>query len=155
MLTGTDHVIDLGAGPGHFFTLHLSNCCGSVLGLDNQAPTQEQLNLFQFFPRLQWAFGFMEEPFGVNCFDAVSCISVLEHLTPEKILSSLYHMKSALTSAGRIVLTMDVPRVKVPWFWEQVEKVGLAPAGEHSLETSDDDVVIPVGRVYRAVLEKP
>ncbi len=94
-----------------------------------------------------------------DSYDVVFCISVLEHLDPLDIETSLCEMSRVLKPSGSIVITLDVPSVDLDKFLSLVEKVGLKFASD------DIDMIAPFNainqdylgqnlKVFRCVLKK-
>jgi 2-polyprenyl-3-methyl-5-hydroxy-6-metoxy-1,4-benzoquinol methylase len=106
-------VLDAGAGVG-FFPFFLASELSvdvSCLDVDPAFPNQMQ----HCFESLQvrspdYYVRDLTQPLNLSgrSFDAVVCISVLEHLPPEKRLKSIEHLWEVLRPGGILLLTFDV-----------------------------------------------
>lgn len=60
-------------------------------------------------------------PFGTGSFDAVFCISVIEHLSPDGISFALAELRRVLRPGGRLLLTTDYCRNAGEEMWYEGE----------------------------------
>ena len=78
-------------------------------------------------------------------FDRIFCVSVLEHMTFQDIVSALKQMKRALKSSGLIIITMDYPDIKPQGLVEAAALSGLVPLADiiYDIPSNDDALFNP------------
>ncbi len=89
-------------------------------------------------------------------FDAIFCISVLEHLTLEDFDRSIKEFARTLKDDGIIVLTFDYPRVQLDEFVRIATRAGLSFVGSYDDRMPSDALYSPEFKLhcFRAVLQK-
>jgi ubiquinone/menaquinone biosynthesis C-methylase UbiE len=107
-----ENVLDLGCGPGSFFSVLMDEKKQSHgIGVD-VASTQIQFAAKEIGTRYPDRVKFVEYdpsrlalPFESGVFDVVTCIEVIEHLHPYLAYKLLEDAKRVLKPNGRIILT--------------------------------------------------
>ena len=107
-------VLDAGCGAS-IFPVYLASRQMTVTALDPQVPAPAALS-----PELPVAYvcGALQDlPFGSGTFDAVFCISVIEHLPRGQMLPALAQLAAVLKPGGRLLLTTDYTRDAEEVIW--------------------------------------
>ncbi|HEX4163447.1 MAG TPA: class I SAM-dependent methyltransferase, partial [Acidimicrobiales bacterium] len=109
-------ILEIGGGLSGFqFALARSGCevhnvdpfVGSWYGSAPPATMHGQMNT-AFNTNVRLHHGRLEDSDVVGPFDALCCLSTLEHLTDEEIAGALSTARSLLTPSARVVLTVDL-----------------------------------------------
>lgn len=88
-------------------------------------------------------------PFGTECFDVVTCISVLEHLPPGHDRAALWEIARVLKPGGQLILTFDVAPGRNPGD-DQVERpVHLRAPDEPFSPQSARRLLTHLGRSFK------
>ncbi|MCS1351652.1 bifunctional 2-polyprenyl-6-hydroxyphenol methylase/3-demethylubiquinol 3-O-methyltransferase UbiG [Mechercharimyces sp. CAU 1602] len=96
-------------------------------------------------------------PYQDGQFDTIFCLSVLEHLSIEKVKLSLREFRRTLKDDGLIILTIDVPLLTPEKLLDLMKQEGLTFEGDYSFKKSEDVLLgIPPRRFicFRAVVKK-
>ena len=103
LATGS-RVLDAGCGAS-IFPVNLGMLQLKVAALDWSLPHLRQT---RSNPQLTYVRGIMQHmPFADNAFDAVFCISVIEHLPIQEMIPALEELARVLKPGGRLLLTTD------------------------------------------------
>jgi ubiquinone/menaquinone biosynthesis C-methylase UbiE len=122
-------LLEIGYGSGVLLPT-LSTLCDELYGLDlhaNVAPVQAMLDVEGVDARLDVG-SVLELPYEGGMFDAVVCLSVLEHLHPEELGRALSEIRRVLQAGGAAVLGFPVRNVVTSAFYRLV---GFDPADLH------------------------
>lgn len=109
--------------------------------------------------RLFWKVRFLvasidDLPAGMPRFDAIYCISVLEHLSEEERARTLRSFARQLAPGGTVVLTVDVPDVSIEELLSASSAAGLKPRGDVFRGPPPQDAISREGLlVYRLLLQ--
>jgi SAM-dependent methyltransferase len=105
-------VLDVGCGAS-IFPLFLANSGHRVVACDLQVPARPA-----GCPNLSYLRGDLTAlPLASGTFDAVFCISVIEHLQPERIATALAELRRVLRPGGLLLLTTDFYRQAGAELW--------------------------------------
>lgn len=144
---GNEHVVlDAACGLCHPFKFHLCNLCKSVYACDiNEhilCARNILLDMFRYFgvDAFDFPIEYLGKPilsrqdisdtsYNDAMFDLILCISVLEHLSEEKVLKTLVEFKRILNKDGLIVITFEYPLMDLKTFNTLLEQTGLTYAG--------------------------
>lgn len=96
-------------------------------------------------------------PYDDGCFDAVVCISVLEHLSGDDLATALKEFKRTLRPGGMVALTFDFPTVNLRSFLAAVDAAGLHFAGPRTFDKPRNALFSPRWGLHcvRALLRRP
>lgn len=120
-------VLDAGCGVSHRFKYHLASRCRQVLAVDSD-PRIHSLN-HAHGNLATICCGLSHPPLSFRgAFDAIVCVSVLEHAQPE-IPAILAAFARSLKPAGRVLITFDAPRLDPIKFHSHVTDSPLAFVG--------------------------
>jgi SAM-dependent methyltransferase len=98
-------VLDIGCGAS-IFPLYLAESGHRVVACDREVPTRHATT-----PNLSYLRGDLTAiPIVSATFDAVFCISVIEHLEGERIAIALSELRRVLRPGGLLLLTTDFYR---------------------------------------------
>ncbi|MFC4809287.1 class I SAM-dependent methyltransferase [Paenibacillus sp. GCM10023250] len=170
-------VLDAACGISHPFKFYLADRCGEAHACDWDpriaSETEVALDVVRDFGkgaaetlmrtaslgRLKLARASVAAlPYPSDYFDAVFCISVLEHLSPSDFEAALREFYRTLKPRGKLVLTFDYPTVDLGRFRAAALGSGFAFAGAFDDALPADAVASDSqGRLYcfRSLLLKP
>jgi SAM-dependent methyltransferase len=98
-------VLDAGCGAS-IFPVYLSTLRVQVTAIDRFLPKMQHARFYH--PHLKYIRGKIQDlPFADHAFDAVFCISVIEHLPIQDMMPALKEMARVLKPGGRLLLTTD------------------------------------------------
>ncbi|HZK53657.1 MAG TPA: methyltransferase domain-containing protein [Desulfosporosinus sp.] len=135
-------VLDAACGICHPFKFYLCNLCQNVYAcdLDERLLSKKEIvkDMVIVFGQeaLNFPLEYLDKPhlsmqditetsYNEAMFDRIICISVLEHLTQEKVLKTLWEFKRLLKDEGLIVLTLDYPYLELETFNLMLKESGL------------------------------
>ena len=110
-LNDNDKVLDVGSGDTVLQFLvsrqvkELHSIDTDSSAVDWISKTCKTKNFVNIFPSRANIFSL---PFMSDCFDKVTCISVLEHLPKEQVWSAIEELTRVVKPHGRLAITMDV-----------------------------------------------
>jgi len=102
-----DNILEVGCGSGIFFP-ELIRHCKKLYGLEifnaaSKRKVKEMMKKENINAKLATG-SIIEIPFKENFFDAIICISTLEHLKPERVEKAISEMKRVVKKDGLIIL---------------------------------------------------
>jgi len=102
-----ENILEAGCGSGIFFP-ELIQHCKKLYGLEifnkaNKEKVKEMMKKENIDAELITG-SILEIPFKENFFDAIVCISTLEHLEPERLEGAISEMKRVVKKDGLIIL---------------------------------------------------
>jgi ubiquinone/menaquinone biosynthesis C-methylase UbiE len=108
-LRPSDHVLDVGCGPGRLARVFAERVAptGSVAGID---PSPEMINRATAQARkyrvpVSFQVGYAQQlPFGESTFDAVSCTLALHHVADDDQQTAVAEMYRVLKPGGRLLI---------------------------------------------------
>ncbi|MBF0205962.1 MAG: class I SAM-dependent methyltransferase [Oligoflexia bacterium] len=119
-----NNLLDVGCGPGAFLQILASQRKDmTAIGVDI-APLQiefaQKVVSVQFFGRVNFKCMNVDQlEFPEKSFDVVTCLEVIEHIHPEKVLKMLKNIKKILKTGGIIIIT--TPNYNS--FWPLIERI--------------------------------
>ena len=103
-LASGSRVLDAGCGAS-IFPIYLASTKHRTTAFDVQVPRGLDRLHGVFVQYIQGDLAAL--PLADSCFDAIFCISVIEHLGESSVLSALQELKRVLRPGGRLLLTTD------------------------------------------------
>jgi SAM-dependent methyltransferase len=156
-LKPTYTIMDAGCGIEHPFKWYASENCKKVYAVDpdgrlQELPGDQSIAFFccsvEDFPGNSHQGKDLKTLYK---FDAIFCISVLEHL--QNPANAIKAMANLLRKGKKAIFTIDYPLLHPSVFLQVVEKDFII--GEYKYEEGPNDLVGPGGlRVYTAVLTR-
>ncbi|HEX7118120.1 MAG TPA: class I SAM-dependent methyltransferase [Longimicrobiales bacterium] len=110
------HVLDAGSGAS-IFPVYLARCGHAVTALDRVV---ERRFGAAHAVTVEYVAGDLAAlPFAAESFDAVFCISVIEHVPEERIPQAMAEFRRVLRRDGRLLLTTDYYRDAEAEIWHE------------------------------------
>ena len=136
-----DVVLDAGCGikfdgKPHFFKFYLAENSKKVIGVDlDPNVTKVQHN----YDNLELKQGSLDNlEFEDNTFDKIFCISVIEHFKEVDILKVLNEFARVLKPNGKVIVTLDTPKINVKRWVNLVNESDLEFLGDVDIEEPEN-----------------
>lgn len=103
-----DIVLDFGCGNQAFFLHSVKDKINSGVGIDYEVEDKKVGKNISLIKQ-----GFEDAlPFEDSSFNKIFILAVLEHISPEKVITLFSELARVLRSGGKIILTTPTPRSK-------------------------------------------